>query len=218
MGLADADLEPLQVDLPQRPFAQDAVGVIAVILLVVAGEMLDGGIGPLVGLHAFDHRGGDLPAQQRVLAVIFKVPPAQRIAVDVQRRRQPVSDVEFIHLHGDGLADPLAELRVPGLCHAGAHGEGGAVLVTDLLPFRVRHDDPFDPAGKIFHESHQVIRHADQPPFESGAPHQPQPGRAVGEVDIDQPLVEKPVRSASHGARRQDLHPGEHADEAVADA
>ena len=134
-GLAYADLEGAQVEVAQGSGADPAVGVEAVGLLVVAGQVLDGHSPPRVGLDPVGDGGGDASGQQRVLGEVLEVASAQDGAVQVEGGGEPEVDAEALHLGSDDVSETLGECRVPGLGERGADGDGGGVLLADLGGF-----------------------------------------------------------------------------------
>lgn len=77
VAVADRDLERLEVDLAQGALGNLLVDEEAAILLVVGGVVLHTGPNSS-SLDRLDVLGGKLARQERVLAVSFKVAPAQR--------------------------------------------------------------------------------------------------------------------------------------------
>ena len=86
LGLLHRGLERRQVDLVQRPLAdQDVIQQgVAVGFLVVDRVVLDL-VEYTLALHALDVAGGDGPIEERVLGVGLEGPAPARVAVDVHR-------------------------------------------------------------------------------------------------------------------------------------
>jgi hypothetical protein len=119
LALADGDLEAPQVDLAQRPLAHPGIDRHPTVLLVVDREVLEGGADALA-LDAAHEGAGDPAGEQRVLAVVLEVAPAQRMALHVEPRAEQQGHVLRPRLGADRRPDPLDQLRVPG----GGHGRG----------------------------------------------------------------------------------------------
>ena len=134
-GLAHADLEGAQVEVAQGSGADPTVGVEAIGLLVVAGQMFDGHAPSRMGLDPAGDGGGEASGQQRVLGEVLEVASAQDAAVQVEGGGEPEVDAEALHLGPDDVAEPLGQRRVPGLGERGADGDGGGVLLADLGGF-----------------------------------------------------------------------------------
>ncbi len=81
-GFLHGDFEWAQIDFPQRPFIDDRVIDHAVILLAVAGEVLQARADVLV-LQAVDIGRGHLPGQKGIFGKIFEVPSAEGIPFDI---------------------------------------------------------------------------------------------------------------------------------------
>ena len=126
---ADRDPESAQVDLAQRPLGNDAVAEHAVVLLVVAAEVLDGGAAAGMALDTPGDCCGRDAADQGILRVIFKISSAEGVAVDVHAGRQPEGDAEALHFIADQVADLFDERRIPGLGQKGPHRDRRAELV-----------------------------------------------------------------------------------------
>ena len=127
VGFLDGDLEALEVDLTLGAGADDRVVAGAVGLLVVVGEVLDGGT-DIVLLDTADIGGGRLAGDDRVFGIVFEVTAVQRVAVDVQGRGQEHVGAVFMDFLTDGLADVLDEFLVPGGGEEGSDREMGAVV------------------------------------------------------------------------------------------
>ena len=127
LALLDGGLEGGQINFPQRAFADGRVHGVAVGLLVVAGKMLDAR-GNATALHSLDVGHRQPRRQKRVFAEILAVAPAQRRAVDVDRRPQqhPRAGAFVRGLLADGLPDLPDQIGVPrrGHQHAGRKRRG----------------------------------------------------------------------------------------------
>ena len=82
VGFLYADFKALEVDFPLCPLGQPGVALVAAGFLVVAGIVLGAG-GHALTLDTPHHGGGDFAGEQGVFGVVFKVPSAQGVAVDV---------------------------------------------------------------------------------------------------------------------------------------
>ena len=92
-------------------------------LLVVGGEMLDGGA-HVFALHALDVGRGDLAGQVGILGEVFKVAAAEGAALDVHRGAQHHGELLVLAGIADGLAH-AGEQRPVEACRRGA-GRGEA--------------------------------------------------------------------------------------------
>ena len=133
LRLTDHDLEAAQVQVAGGPLGDVTVGVQAVRLLVVEGEVLDGDSPPRVRLDAAVDASGHAPGQQRVLGHVLEVASAQDGAVQVEGRGQPQVGTEVVHLRPDQVAVGGGQLGVPGLGDGGADRDGGGVLLVGAL-------------------------------------------------------------------------------------
>ena len=77
IALLYSGLERDKVDLPQGPLVHLTVAVLALVLLVVGGKVLQAG-GRARPLRVSDEGSGQLAGQIRVLRQILKIPSAQR--------------------------------------------------------------------------------------------------------------------------------------------
>ena len=117
------NLKGLQVDFADGALGGPGIGLGAVGLLVVQGQVLGRG-GHAVALHAPHQRPGQVACEQRVLGEVFKVPAAQRIAVNVDGGGQPGADAVFLDFLAGGTAHGFGESRVPGAGQQAGAGEG----------------------------------------------------------------------------------------------
>ena len=85
MGLAllDGNLKALQIDIPQRPLADNGVGQHPVGLLIVAAEVLDRSASARMLLHSLGQSSCHPAADKRILRVILKITATERTAVDI---------------------------------------------------------------------------------------------------------------------------------------
>ena len=113
-------LEILEIDLPQCPFPDQRVVLVAVGLLVVEREMLDRGP-DAVGLHSPDIRSGHFSGEQRILGEILVVTSVERIAVYVLARGQEHVHPVFESLVADGGGSLLDKRKVPGRSQEGSY-------------------------------------------------------------------------------------------------
>ena len=130
LALPHADPETPQIQLPQSAFADLAVGVVAVILLVVGRKVLDRHPAARVLLHAPGQRSGHLAGDQRILGKILKVPAAADVPVQIQRRSQPHMHAKAHHLVAHNVAAGLTQLLVPALRQRSADGDRGGILAV----------------------------------------------------------------------------------------
>ena len=82
LGLLYGDLKGGEVDLTKRPLVRVGGGAHTAVLLVVGGEVLDGGT-HIFGLDTLDIGGGHFTGEIRILGEILEVSAAQRAALDV---------------------------------------------------------------------------------------------------------------------------------------
>ena len=124
LPLPDGDFKGGKVKLPQGPLVQDAVGIEALVLLIVAGEVLQAGPHP-VFLGGGNKGSGQLSGEEGVLAQVLEIPAAEGIALDINARAQHHADAEFLRFLRHGFPHPGRQLRVPapGQRHGG--GEAG---------------------------------------------------------------------------------------------
>ena len=117
-------LEGGEVYLAERALVHDAVGAEARELLRIRGEVLGAGRGAL-GLHAAYECGGELAGEERVLAVVLEVPPAEGAALYVDAGAQYAADAAAERLAGYGAADFGGQGRIPGARDGDLAGEAG---------------------------------------------------------------------------------------------
>ena len=119
--LLHGQLEAAQVYLAERPLVHRAVRGKALVLLVVAGEVLETGARAL-GLDALDEGGGKHAREQRVLGEVFEVPAAERAALYVGAWAEHEADALRQRLPRYGGAYAAHEFRVPAA--GGEHRRG----------------------------------------------------------------------------------------------
>ena len=196
------NLKSFQINLTQRALGKDTVGVLPVILLVVARKMLDGGSAARNPLDPLCHSGGHPSGEQRILGVVFKIPAAERIPVDIHARGKPECDAELHHFTTDHLPGLLNQLCIPGLCQQRSHRYGRTVLIIPFSrePVRIRAEDPALNA--------ELKRHChDLSLIYIIILHQPQTSRTVSQDDPRQVLclcavMRLPGRSRHRDSRR----------------
>ena len=111
--LLDRQFEAAQVELAQSALVEDAVGAKALPLLGIRGKVLGAGRRPRA-LEAAYKSGGELAGQQRILAEILEVPPAEGRALEVQARPEHDADAPRQGLPPDGAPDLGEQALVPG--------------------------------------------------------------------------------------------------------
>ena len=126
VGLADGDLEALQVELAEDAGADAGVVAHTVDLLVVGGEMLDG-YAHAVALDAAHVGCGHLAGEEGILGEVLEVTAAEGVAVQVLAGSQEHVGAVFLHLLAHGGGELLYEFGVPGRCQHGSHREAGAI-------------------------------------------------------------------------------------------
>ena len=134
----DGDLETLQVQLAQRTLADLHVDGVAVPFMVVGRVML-GRRAHLLRLDSADHGGGHLAGNQRIFRVVLEVSASQRIAMQVQGRRQKDIDPIGRRFRSHGLAHTFDQCIVPCAGQQRGNGKGGGVegLIRRVVPRRV---------------------------------------------------------------------------------
>ena len=139
-------LEGRQIDLPKRALVHHAVRGHAPVLLVVCGKMLHAGT-DIFALNAPDHIRCHFAGQVRVLAHVFKVPPAQRGTLDVDGRPQIDGHLFMPAFLTDRLTDLPDQASVKagraGTCRRKAHSldaliDSQMIRLVILLPQPVR--------------------------------------------------------------------------------
>ena len=68
--------------------------------------------------------------QKRILGIVFEVPAAERIPVNIHARRQPQRHVKQFHLTADHLTDFLQKTDIPCLCQKRTNRDCGTVLIV----------------------------------------------------------------------------------------
>ena len=123
-ALPDHDLKGGEIELPQGPLIQHAVGGEALVLLAVAGEVFHAGPRP-GGLEPPDPGGPQLPRQKRVLGEVLKIAAAQGAALEVHPRPQHQVNALSHGLLADGPANVGEQRLVPGAGRGHGGGEAG---------------------------------------------------------------------------------------------
>ena len=118
-GLAHGGLEGRQMDLVQRPLVDLGRDRHPLVLLVVAGEVLNA-TGHPPGLHSAHVGDGQAGREERVLGEGLERPPGQRRPHKAYRRPQQHVDVLRAGLGGQHAAQPPDQLGVPGRPHGHA--------------------------------------------------------------------------------------------------
>ncbi|MNI29291.1 hypothetical protein D3C73_831060 [compost metagenome] len=109
------NLKALQINLTDRTFRYNGIHLAAVLLLVIAGKVFEGGI--RAAFHNSARAGcRKNPGNQRVLRKILKVASIKRTAADIQSRPEQsvhtVSD-QLLAFHNIQLFN---QLGIPGSC------------------------------------------------------------------------------------------------------
>ncbi len=120
----DGGFEDGQVDLAHGALVDDGVHVVAVVLRIVAYEVLDGRRYAQL-LHALDVADGDAPAQERVLTEVFEVAAVHGCDINVHARAEHEVNAARAGIGGDGAAHAFRQRRVPGGCQSDAARHGG---------------------------------------------------------------------------------------------
>ena len=123
--LLDGDLKAGQVDLPHGPLVHHGIHGHTAQLLGVDGEMLGTG-GRALGLDAPDIGRGHLACQIGVLREVFKVSSTEGAALHIQAGAQNHVDILRGGFRAQSLAQLLAQLHIPGVCHGRGSRETGS--------------------------------------------------------------------------------------------
>ncbi len=152
--LLDGRLEGREVDLVERAQVDRLVDAMALELLVIGGEVLDGG-NDAFSLHAADvgdaHAGGDVG----VLSVALEIPAPERRTLDVDRGSQDHVASQGLHLLGDDASLLLRQVEVPARRHSDARGKGRGE--NGRRGRRIRHGRRARPVA----HPHGTVRHLD---------------------------------------------------------
>ena len=134
MGLTlfHGNFKTSQIDLAHGAFADLAVGIVAVCLLIVGSKVLNGCAATGMLLNPPGNSSGKFAGNQRIFGKIFKITPAADIPVDIQRRSQPKVHTKAFHLISDKVAALLGNARIPALCQGGADWNGCTVLLVNF--------------------------------------------------------------------------------------
>ncbi len=121
-------LEREEVGLPHGRLGNLGVGGMTQRLLVVQGEVLEGG-DHVPGLHAPDRLAGQGPGQQRVFAEVFEIPAVARIARQVGAWAE--QDIEALApgLAADHPAGLIGEVRIEARRQGQAGRQGRAPVL-----------------------------------------------------------------------------------------
>ena|SRR6185437_4501597 len=105
-GFGDAGFEGGQINFAQGAFADFGIDAVAILFLVVAGEVLDAG-GDAGELHAFDVADGQARGEIGVFAEVFAVAAAEGRAMDVHGgpEQHLHAGAFVVSLDSDGAAD-----------------------------------------------------------------------------------------------------------------
>jgi len=113
IALADCDFKAFQVYFAQGALADYGIGLIAVILLVVAGEMLYTRRNSL-RLYSTDNCGSHFSGNERVLGEIFKISSAKEIPMDIHSGSKPDAELIFSRFLRSCLRGSLRNFGIPG--------------------------------------------------------------------------------------------------------
>ena len=111
-----------EVELAQRALVDQCVDAHAIELLVVGGEVLEGGPDTL-RLDALDKGRAQLSRQPRILGKIFEVAPTQRVTLHVDAGPEQDRDPIGTCLSAERLADAAKERTVPRRAERGCSWE-----------------------------------------------------------------------------------------------
>lgn len=146
ISLFHRNLKCCQLNLPQRPLIHNRIRCHTAQFLRICRKMLRT-CRYAKTLNAPDISGSHFSCQIRVLAKIFKIPPAQWRTLDVHPRLQQYFHILAGRFFSKTSAKLLAKLRVPGIRHSSRcrktsrrHGTVQSKLVsrTFLLPYPMR--------------------------------------------------------------------------------
>ena len=146
---AHADLEALQINLPQRPFGDARIVVVAVEFLVVARKMLGAG-GDARALNALHRRRGDLARKDGVFRIVLEVAPAEGAPLDVHPGGEQHVAAALSHLLPHARIHFGNERLVEGAGEQRADGDERACALQADARRPVRRDDgrhPFPVEG-----------------------------------------------------------------------
>lgn len=104
----------------------------AVILLIVAAIMLLGNTHTFPALNTPGDGRCHFTGNKGIFRVVFKIPSAQRIPMDVEARRQPDGNTNLQHLFTHGSAHFFQKFRIPGLSQYRFTGPCGHVAVNSF--------------------------------------------------------------------------------------
>ena len=99
--------------------------------------MLDGRPRAPVLLHA-PGIGRRAPSRhQGILGIVFKIPPAEGIPMDIHAWSQPQVGAEDLHFCAHNIPRFLNGLKIPGLRQQRGDGNGGRILIINRVCFFV---------------------------------------------------------------------------------
>jgi hypothetical protein len=138
-GLTDGRLEGAEVQLAQHPFVDDHVDGVALDLGVVGGEVLHGD-GDAVGLDGSDGGRPEGGGELGILGEVLEGAPADRGAVEVDRRRQQHVGRLPARFLPEQVADPADQFGIPRRALHDAHRHDHrrrAIVGGELAPHPV---------------------------------------------------------------------------------
>ena len=112
MRLLHRSFERRQINLPQRPLADDRIRIMPQVLRVVAGEMLDRRAHTLL-LHAGDVPHHNRRREEGVFAEVFKVAAIARRAINIHARPQHVMHATRACVAANPCTHTLRKIAVP---------------------------------------------------------------------------------------------------------
>ena len=142
-------LEGRQVKLAQRALVDPGVDTEAFALLVVGGEVLQGGADALA-LHAVDVAGCQLAGQIGVFGKILKIAPAEGRALHVYPGAEHHIDPQGNGFFRQRLPQLAHQLHIPGGGQTGGRGEAGGWQALRAHGVDIR--DMAHPVGAVGHE------------------------------------------------------------------
>ncbi len=113
-----------EVDFVEGALVDVRVDAMALELLVVGGEVLDGGDDAFT-LHALDVGDGEAAGEVGIFAVALEVASPQRYAIDVDGRAEDHVAAEALRFLSDGAGFALDQVGIPRCRHGDAGGKAG---------------------------------------------------------------------------------------------
>ena len=147
-GFHDA-LKCFEVDLAGGALIADAVAPEAVVFRIVEGKVLDGNAHALA-LNALDFADAHLGSKQGIFGIVFEVPPAQRVALDVDARTEDDIDAVVHALFGDALPHLSGVFGIPARGDGRRRREGCC---------RLAHRDAVVSPARLFAEAVRAVCH-----------------------------------------------------------